>query len=152
MGVFPLTFLLTFCCNSSLLVFVSTKEWSYTLRIVSQPLKVLKKKTTGNFTVFLINVPDDKSLNVNCAFLCSSVPSTVFFFLFPLGVILTYFCSNELMFFSQMTSLEGLKINTLKQKGTWEELDIEWQNVLQVIKSQMPVPHFYLKRKHSAST
>ena len=46
-----------------------------------------------------------------------------FFFFFPSRVILTYFCSNELMFLSQMTALAEKKINMLIQKKKKRERD-----------------------------
>ena len=52
--------------------------------------------------------------------------SLFFFFIFPSRVILTYFCSSELMFLSQMTALAEKKINMLiqkkkKKRDRWEE-------------------------------
>lgn len=40
----------------------------------------------------------------------------IIFFSFSSRVLLTYFCSNELMFLSQMTALAERKINMLIQK------------------------------------
>lgn len=69
---------------------------------------------------------------------------------FSSRVVLTYFCSNELMFLSQMTALVGRKINTLRQnKGMGRTQHGEWQRVFKiVIISEMPVPHFYFKQEH----
>ena len=63
----------------------------------------------------------------------SSVWAIAFFFFFPSRVLLTYFCSNELMFLSQMTALAERKIYMLIQKKKkkrereserWEELNM----------------------------
>ena len=54
----------------------------------------------------------------------SSVWAIAFFF-FPSRVLLTYFCSNELMFLSQMTALAESKINMLIQKKKKRERERE---------------------------
>ena len=88
----------------------------------------------------------------NCACFFSSLWAIAFFFFFfPSRVILTYFCSNELMFLSQMTALKEKKINMLiqkkkKKRERWEELNMgNGRSLIKLIRSQMPVPDFNFK-------